>query len=335
MTSKPHDNKIYNENVKAFFRSNSWKKTLTFLFFLLLAGGFWLLQSLEQTFEVGFSVKINYENIPENVTLSSDVPEELNIRIKDRGSKLFEYGFANRKKKKPFKIDLEKLDFKKSTYTITKRQLEDEISKFISPSATLISSSPDLITINLEPLQKKELPVVLSGSLKPALGYGLIDSTLFTPSIINVYGTQSVLDSLSAIYTESLHIENITKPIKRQINLTIPKGTKINPASVELNVSANEYTEKTIKVPVICTNVPNKYSVRTFPNTVEIICLVSLSDYEKVKESDFVVTINYTDLLQNKNYTAEVKLTKKPNLVKTFRINPEKVEFLIEEKKEL
>ena len=332
MIFKLHNYKEFDKKVKVFFQGTAWKRTLTFLFFLSLSFGFWLLQALQQSFETKVLVPIQYKNIPTGIVLDNDIPSDILIRIKGKGTLLWRYTMGVRNKE-ALEINLEDIDLKKSSYTISKADLESMIHEHLSSTVTLVSWSPDILNITYQPLERKELPVVLSGKLTPATGYFLIDTALFTPSKIPVYGSKTLLDSLSAIYTEHISITDIQKPIRRQVQLIIPEGIRMNEASVELNVSAEEYTEKVIQVPIVCKNLPENYKIHIFPPAVEIISLVSLANYGKISESDFEVSIDYFELLKSVNYTTIVNLTKKPDWINNYRINPEKVEFLIEEKK--
>ena len=331
MISQKHNNNDLQAKVRAFFQGDLWKKTLTFLFFLLLAFVFWLLQSLQQPVEKGIVIPVHYTNIPNEIVLNNNVPTEIKLTVREKGVSLLKYIFG-KKKHEILEIDLEKIDLKKSIYTVTSNELTVKISNRLSPNATLISHVPDFLNIEYQPLQKKTLPVALCGKLKPASGYLLIDTALFTPPLVYAYGAKTILDSLSVIYTENISIEGIRSPVKKSIKLTAPKGINLDRTEVELNVSAEEFTDKVIQIPVICRNLPQNYKIHIFPSSVKIICSVALVNYGKIDADDFEVGIDYSELLKNPNYTVNVTLTKKPDWIKIYRINPEKVEFLIEQK---
>ncbi len=321
----------FNKKVKAFFQGTAWKKVLTFLFFLSLSFGFWILQTLQQTFEKRILLPIHYQNIPSQIVLDNDIPSNILIRIKGKGTLLLKYTLGL-KKQDDLEIDLKDIDLKKSSYTISKTDLESMIYKRLFSAVSLISCTPDMLHITYQPLEKKEVPIVLSGKLTPDAGYFLIDTVFFTPSKVSVYGAKTFVDSLSAIYTENISIKNIQKNIRRQVELVVPEGIKLDRTSVELNVSAEEYTEKVIQVPVECKHLPKNYKIHIFPPTVEVISLVSLVNYGKITKNDFEVSIDYFDLLKSSNYTTSVNLTKTPDCINNCRIKPEKVEFLLEER---
>ncbi|MCL2650343.1 MAG: YbbR-like domain-containing protein [Candidatus Azobacteroides sp.] len=278
------------------------------------------------------SIPIRFKNVPSQVALESDTPSEIDVEIKGKGTLLLRDVWGH-KKDKVLELNLENLDPPKTVYTISKKYLESEISNYLSPAITLVSFTPDVLNIHYQSLKKKELPVVLSGKLTPATGYILTDTILFTPSKVFAYGLSALVDSISAIYTEDISIADIRTPIKKQIKLIVPPGINLSETNIELNVSAEEYTEKIIRVPVVCENLPENYKIHIFPSSVEIIFPVALANYGKIKEADFEAGINYFELLKSPDYTTMVNLTKKPDWIRSYRINPEVVEFLIEEKK--
>jgi len=331
MTSQKHNNKDFPTKVKAFFQGYLWKKTLTFLFFLLLAFVFWMLQSLQQPVEKGIVISVRYTNVPKEIVLNDNTPAEILVTVRDKGSSLLKY-IVGKKKHEAIEIDLEKIDQKNTVYIVSSNELAVKISNYLSPNTTLISHVPDFLNIEYQSLQKKILPVALSGKLTPASGYALIDTALFAPPLVYAYGAKNVLDSLSVIYTENISIENIRSPVKERIKLATPRGVYLDRTEVELNVSAEEFTEKVMRIPVFCKNLPQDYKIHIFPSSVEIICSVALVHYGKIDAGDFEVSVDYLELLKSRNYTANVILTKKPDRIKNCRINPEKIEFLIEQK---
>ena len=65
---------------KAFFHGDRWKEVLVFFFFALLAFGFWLLQSLQQEYEIELVFPVKYKNVP--VDIAFNVPEVETITAK-------------------------------------------------------------------------------------------------------------------------------------------------------------------------------------------------------------------------------------------------------------
>ena len=111
-----------------------------------------------------------------------------------------------------------------------------------------------------------------------------------------------------------------------------PRGIKFVPASVEMVFPVDIYTEKTVEVPLRGVNFPAGKVLRAFPSKVSVTFQVGLSRFNKITESDFHINVSYEELLKlgsDKKYT--VKLKSVPKGVNQIRINPEQVDFLIEQ----
>ena len=67
---------------KAFFHGDRWKEVLVFFFFALLAFGFWLLQSLQQEYEIELVFPVKYKNVPADIAFNA--PEVETITAKTR-----------------------------------------------------------------------------------------------------------------------------------------------------------------------------------------------------------------------------------------------------------
>ena len=53
--------KSLNKQAKAYFHGDQWKAALVFCFFVLLAFGFWFLQSLQQEYEISLTFPVKYK----------------------------------------------------------------------------------------------------------------------------------------------------------------------------------------------------------------------------------------------------------------------------------
>ena len=321
------------KETKIFFQSKKWKNLLVFFTFVLLAFAFWVLRYYQQKFEVDLSVALNYNNVPTEVVLSNSLPQKINIKIQDNGTALLNYFF--RKKGETIHIDLKDIFSEKGSYSISHIVLNDIIKNQLLTTTKLISFYPENILVEYSPLMKKELPVVLNEDIVLAAGYVLADSIQVNPANVLVYGDKQTLDSLQVIKTKPLNKTNLDKSLLTSVNLQIPERTHLSTNAVELTANVEACTEKSFELPVTCYNLPGNLHVRFFPSSVEIICQVALSKYTQFTAMDLKVGIEYEELTQNNNETVSLVLMKKPQWLINYRIVPERVEYLIELKKDL
>ena len=79
------------ERIRSFLLSRNSREFLIFLFFVFVSFCFWLLQVLNDDYETEFSVPLRLKNVPSDVVLTSELPDELRIGVKDRGTVLVNY----------------------------------------------------------------------------------------------------------------------------------------------------------------------------------------------------------------------------------------------------
>ncbi len=321
------------ENGKSgtFFQSEKWKNFLTFLFFLLIASGFWLLQYLQQRFEVNLSIPLKYSNVPSQVALSDDLPQEVRLRVEDKGTILLNYLFSSNKLGS-IDVNLKNLRSGQDSFLISSALLENEISRKLLSSTSLISYRPDRIVVSFSPKKEKEVPVVIAGNISIKSGYILEDSIHRNPDKVTLFGSREMLDSIQTIRTELLDLSGLQGDFQKNVSLVFPPGVASTVKSITISGQIEEYTEKNFTIPVTCVNIPEGYVLRFFPSTVELSCPVALSRYVSLTTDSFEVDIDYHDLPGNPGAFVPVRLSKKPSWIGNCRISPESLEFLIEKK---
>jgi len=65
--------------VREFFFSKANKELLLFLFFLALAGVFWLITTLNETYEKEFAIPVSISGIPKNAVLTARLSAPIHV----------------------------------------------------------------------------------------------------------------------------------------------------------------------------------------------------------------------------------------------------------------
>lgn len=318
--------------IKALLRRQQWKEALIFFCFVLLALGFWLLQSLQQEYEIDINIPVRYKNIPPDISFNGSIPENINVRVKDKGSVLLNYSFG--RAFVPIEASLKTNQGKKEgKLTITKKEIESDIKKQLIATTSLIGFEPQSINIEYSKRLKKEIPVSFDGTVHTEAGFKVSGDIVIIPSNIDVYASNKILDTLKTVQTVFTEIKKGNKTITRNLQLKKIEGTTFEPTAVSVTIPIEEFTEKTLEIPVVCTNLPSHYILRTFPSTVKINFSVPLSQFKEVSAEEFAIRISFADLEQNVSGTLPLHLTKKPDWVDAVTIVPDKIEFILEHTK--
>jgi hypothetical protein len=324
-------NRIYiKRKAGAFFQSQKWKELLVFLVFVALAFCFWILQSFQQKVEREIYIPVHYSNIPKELAISDTLPDKFTLKLADKESVFFQYLLDN--EYASITIDLKNLPLDKTSYTFDRLVLSSYIQDFLLNTTQLISFKPEVLRINYSPLEKKEVPVSIAGEIAAATGYIFTDSLTVNPSKIWIYGNKKTLDTIQFIATETVKEEHVQKKLDLTLKLNAPKGVRLSTGIVEISGNVEEYTEKKFELPVTCYNSPEDIHVRFFPSTVEVTCRIALSKYASANAIDLDAGIDYQKLFQNQGANIPLVLNRKPQWLINYRMIPDKVEYLIEQK---
>ena len=297
------------KRIKDFLLSDKSREFLIFLFFFLIAGGFWLIQTLNNDYEAEFSIPVRMKDVPNNIVLTSEPPSELRVRVKDKGTVLLNYMLG----KSFFPVNLSFPDYKgqNNHVKIFASEFEKKILSQLNASSKILSIKPDTLDYIYSTGKSKLVPVHFQGKVTAGLQYYVSD-TICSPDSVLVYAPAGILDTIKAAYTQEVNLENISDTIRQRVALNNKKGVKYVPASVELTFPVDIYTEKTVEVPLRGVNFPADKVLRAFPSMVQI-------------------TVSYEELLKLGSDKYTVKLKSAPRGINQIRIVPEQVDFLIEQ----
>lgn len=315
--------------IKAFLHRQSWKEVLIFFLFLLLSLGFWILQSMNEEYEVEIAIPVRYKDVPADVAFAQVPPKEIVVFVKDKGNVLLNYSIG--RTISPIEVDYKKALNKDKELHVSQQEIEAHLMKHLFTTTQLHRFSPLSIEVPTSKKKNKRVPVIFNGSVLPSDGYGLADKITISPTSINVYSTQNVLDSITEVRTSYTDIKNIKKSITRNFSLEPIQGVTFEQSNVAVSILVEEFTEKTLDIPVVCTNIPAKHIVRLFPPTIEVNCNVPLSKYKNLTEDDFSIRIKYDELEQHLSGSIPISLNEKPDWIQTYTLVPNKVEFIIEQ----
>ena len=129
--------------VKDFLLSDKSREFFIFLFFFFVAGGFWLLQTLNNDYEADFSIPVRLKGVPNNVVITSEPASELRIKVKDKGTVLLNYMLG----KSFYPVILDYADYKgvDNQVRIYPSQFEKKVLNQLNASTRLLSMKPDTL----------------------------------------------------------------------------------------------------------------------------------------------------------------------------------------------
>lgn len=322
--------KKYNAKIKDFLFGKKNREFLIFLFFFALSAVFWLLQTLNETFEAEVVVPLKLENVPGNLILTSEIPDELRVTVQDKGSILMKYLYGQ--PFVPVTVDYKDYEFSgmAGRVQIQDADVRRAVTAQIFSSTKILSIKPDTLEFFYNRGLKKKVPVRIGGVVEPAQQYYL-RQVVAKPDSVVVFAPASILDTLQAAYTQSFYQTGLIESKKMNIPVRSIRGAKFIPDRLDVQIDVDIYTEKTVEVPIVGVNFPADKDLRTFPSKVNVTFKVGTKSYKSITADDFVLVVSYEELLANESSKISLHLKSIPEGVSSVRIHPSEVEYLLEQ----
>ena len=316
--------------INTFFQRQQWKEIFIFMFFLMLSSGFWLLQILQQEYEKKIELQLRFKNLPAEWVLSESNPKKITVSLKDKGTTLIYYLWKSNFD--PVDITITGLQrLTEQSLFISSSVLDVAVSKQLISSTSLISVDPKEIELKYDSLSSRLVTVKENINITTKPGFQLSDDIKFSQSEVRIFGSRSILDTLYEVRTKLIKLEDVSKTKELTAQLDLPKGVKAENETVKLTISVEEFTEKKLKIPVLCPDIPSDYVLRLFPSNVEVNCNIPLSQFRDLTEENLEIIIPFTEF-EEKQSTGKIslRLTKKPSWVTNPVVIPDELEFIIE-----
>jgi len=315
--------------IRNIFFGRKSHEFFVFLFFFVVSSGFWLLQTLNETFETEISVPLALKNVPENVHITTDLPSEVHITIRDRGTTLlrfFRYTVQN-----AIEVDFEKYDagLTNGRVQVPVTDVQRMIQSQLGVSSHINAIRPDTLEYYYNRGVARKLPIKICGSID-ASPQNYIQTMKLSKDSVLVYAPNSVLDTMQYAYTQVVNLSGLKENVVQNISFRRMKGVEYEPNRAEMTVYVGYYAEKTVEVPIIGLNFPGDKELRTFPSHAKVTFRVESGQYQRITADNFVLAITYEELLQNPSDKYRLHLKSLPEGVTNARISPREVDYLIE-----
>ncbi len=302
------------------------RKLSIFLTCLFLSVAAWLFFALSNKYQYIVKTVVNFKNLPINKAFNPLQSDTVSLTIQGSGWQLL----FTRMRIYPndVKVDLKNLE--KHNFVTFSNQLE-EINSYYSSDQRIIKVNPDTLYFDFTTRKVKKVPVKLISNLSFVKQYGQSGKITLKPDEVTITGPQEQLDKISFWETDTFSRKGINSTVNDHIAFKASQEANISifPASTDLKIPVEEFTEKTLKIPVKVIHNQQYYSVKLFPEKVKLTFMVSLSDYANVKEDDFTAIADLDLWKNDQALQLPVQIVKKRAFTRIRRIEPLQVDFMI------
>ena len=317
------------QTAKDFMFSRANREFLVFLFFLALSGIFWLLLTLNETYEKEYAVPVSITNIPKNAVLTSEETDTVKVTIRDKGYTLMTYLYGDIINK--LNMNFHNYSHNNGTGIVTSQDIQKQLYLQLASGSKITSVKPEKLEFFYNYGAKKKVPVRWSGRVIPEELY-FISRVTFSPDSVLIYASDQKLDSINMVYTEQLNYANFRDTLRVACELSKIKGVKMVPDKVNVSFFTDVLTEEYIEgIPVKGINMPEGKVLRTFPAKVKVSFVTGVNVYRNLKREDFTVVADYRDIEKNPTEKCRLYLKEVPSGISKAHLATNYVDYLIEE----
>ena len=300
---------------------------LVFLVFLGISVAFWCMQTLKDTSTVIDEYKLKIVGLPKDVIITSEIPSTVKVSLSGRGYNHLNYQLKDIEH--VVTVDYQDMEQSISKLTIDNSTMRRSVSKELGSILKVMSVTPAQIDLNYTKGHPKRVPIEFKGKIKAGLQHVLCGIEVLTKSA-EVYAPDIINDSIKCVYTEMLKLDEVEDTIITRVAIKKISGAKVIPDSVDVKICVDLFTERTLSVPIYCYNIPRNKVLRTFPPKANVTFRVSATMYNEIKPNDFMLLVDFNSIKKG-DKNCRVKLDGSPQDVSHIRIDPETVEYIIEE----
>ena len=289
----------------------------------------WFVITLSKQYTTQVTLSVVYKNIPQNKLLQSEPIKKLDFVVKSSGFNILRSRFN----KNELVLNAASLNRKPSNqYYLLLRNQKSSIQKQLHSGIELQEIVQDTIYLNLGSLVSKKVPISPNLDINYHIGYDLSEKIEIVPDSVLISGPEGKVDKVSAIKLNLLKLQDVKNNFSNKVTIEKNqlKNLKINTEFVTINGKVEKFTEGSFEIPFEIVNLPENTKLTSLTKTVEIVYVVALSQFNKINKDSFRIECDFkTSEKNNLNYLIP-KVILKPNTLKSVKVIPNKIDFLIQ-----
>lgn len=213
--------------------------------------------------ETDILIPIDPYKLPEGLMLVGPPLKAIEVRVKGAPAALDHLSLN----KPRYRLDL-------SSVTIGVESIPISPEMFQMPEGVKITRvSPAYLTVRVDRRLKKQVPVMISVSGKPAASF-FVDDLLTKPAKVMVCGPETVLNSVDAVLTKPIDVNGRSESFKKETALDLEAGVEVCDSSgiilAEIYIAEKEITRRFADILVEGQNTPFNFSISPAFITIEI-----------------------------------------------------------------
>lgn len=306
------------------------RKAKVFLLFLICSFLAWFISNLSETYESRAYFSLNYRNLPDSLLLGENSNNQIEAKLRTSGFQFLYYKIFRSR----LDIDVSQVEYQNGEYVLSEAVLMRQMDQQLSQNISLLDLDPNVLDVDLYKVDSRKIPIQASLNIRLQQNYILDGKVKISPDSVTVKGPKSEIDTIKYIKTSSIQLNNVNEDFSSDVTLIFPKGLdnsifSVGRATVFGKVS--KFSEKVFDVPVQVRNIPDGYQIKTFPNSVTVLCKATIERLKELSASDFEVVADYAQLDGSESSKLFLKVTDSPQKVYDVKLEENTVNFVLEQ----
>ena len=298
--------------------------------FLIASVLIWMLITLTKEYTATLRFPLKYSDFPQDKLLQKEPLSEIDVIVKSSGFNILKSRLSD----KNLVFNAKSLNKKSSSqyYFLTRNQFKS-VQKQLQSGVQLQEISLDTIFLDLGSLISKKVPLKSNLEINYHIGYDILESVSMDPDSILISGPKGQIENIKIINLELLKLEDVKSDFSKNVKIILPENTgniKLNSKFTKISGEVEKFTEGTFKISFKVLNLPKDINLTTLNKTIEVVFVVALSNFDKVNKDFFEVVCDYNIAKENKLNYLIPKVTVNSRLIKSFKVIPNKIDFLIQ-----
>lgn len=284
---KPGTKPGANEEEARFLRR---EKIVVFIGAYIMAVSLWFIVNLSGSFSLSLNVPVEPGNIPEDMALTEDLPEFVQVSISGDGWQLL--NLYNDPPSVVINIEEDEIN------------LFDQVRQRLSylQEVDIAKVQPLILSVNMEPKVSKRVPIKINTDLQFQNRYGLVGQPSYAPDSITVTGAESKIAAIDLWEVrDTLRLRSIRDDISTKLPLKGSGGViELSEQEIEFEAEVSEFTEGETTVYIRTRGLPRGQNVNYNPSSVTIKFDVPIEQYSDIiNMQPYDVYVPYSKIVED------------------------------------
>lgn len=318
-------------SANAALHSSRGKDYLVFLLFLCVSYIFWLMLTLNNEIQEDLEVPVELAEVPDSITIISDIPPSISVSVRDKGSSLARYVWGSTPTLRIRFSDGKKTD---NRLVISESDIDSRLRSFFGQTSQIISSKPDSINIYYTTQPGRLVKLDLRVDAHPTMQCVISGPITSDTDSVMIYSINDLPASLTSVQTVPIVRTGLSDTTFVEARISPVPNSRIIPDKVMVRIPVEPLIAKKRLIPITVTGVPSGMELLTFPSQVEISYLVPMSLYSVDDEALHAIA-DYSSLITPTGGLTSrlaVQLPILPAFYRNVSLSTDSVEYILEQK---